>query len=133
MERLKSQIWQESNTCLKSPKIISPTTDFKTILRMHSEVQKYYSTIYVVGSFFLGIRAVIVVPSSVDSIESEPFIKLIMFTSCGQLVRGFGKKRYTVQRLCNRIMQLPGQPAPFNHYCIITGRIFLFLNFFAII
>jgi len=114
MERLKSQIWQESNTWLKSPKIISPTTDFKIISRMHSIVQEYYSSIYVAGSFFWGIRAMIVVPSSIDSTDSEPFIKFIMFASCGQLLRGFDKKRYAVQRLCYRIVQLPGQPAPFT-------------------
>jgi hypothetical protein len=80
MEGLKSQIWPESNTWLKSPKIKSTATDFKIVSGIHSEVQEYYSSIYVADSFFLGIRAMIVVQSSIDSTDSEPFIKFIMFS-----------------------------------------------------
>jgi hypothetical protein len=132
MERLKSQIWQKSNTCLKSPKIKPTATDIKIISEIHSVVQEYYSSIYVADSlyvadsFFLGIKAMIVVQSSIDFTDSEPFIKFIMFASCGQLLRGFGKKRYTVQRLCYRIVQLPGQPAPFTITTILLEGFFYF-------
>jgi len=63
MERLKSQIWQESDTWLKRLKIKSTTTDIKIISGIHSVVQEYYSSIYVAGSVFLRIRSMIVVPS----------------------------------------------------------------------
>jgi hypothetical protein len=126
MERLKSQIWQKSNTCLKSPKIKPTATDIKIISGIHSVVQEYYSSIYVADSFFLGIKAMIIVQSSIDFTDSEPFIKFIMFASCGQLLRGFGKKRYTVQRLCYRIVQLPGQPAPFTITTILLEGFFYF-------